>query len=113
MNRLPRPSALFVSSDVQAVGALYACFELGLRVPDDVAVVSYDGTRAATFTVPPLTTLRQDLAYVAQVAAAHTVARITSPATRPLRLKLRGNLVIARSCGCDETVAQPGAGTNE
>lgn len=96
-----RPQALYVSSDVQAVGALYACYELGLRVPEDVAVVGHDGTRAASFTTPPLTTLRQDLQYVAQLAAAHTVQRIASPATPLLRVKLRGNLVIGRSCGCD------------
>lgn len=96
-----RPSALFVSSDVQAIGALFACYELGLRVPEDVAVVAHDGTRAATFSTPPLTTLRQDLEYVAQLAAAHTVQRIASPSTPLLRLRLRGNLVIGRSCGCD------------
>ena len=96
-----RPRALYVSSDVQAVGVLYACFELGLRVPDDVAVVSHDGTRAASFTTPPLTTMRQDLQYVAHLAAAHAVERIENPEAPLLRVSLRGNLVVARSCGCE------------
>lgn len=96
-----RPRALYVSSDVQAVGVLYACFELGLRVPHDVAVVAHDGTRAASFTTPPLTSLRQDLQYVARVAAAHAVERIESPSAPLLRVTLRGNLVIGQSCGCD------------
>jgi LacI family transcriptional regulator len=99
--RTSRPRAVYVSSDVQAVGVLYACFELGLRVPDDVAVVSHDGTRAASFTTPPLTTLRQDLQYVARLAAAHTVERIESSATPLLRVTLRGNLVVGQSCGCE------------
>jgi LacI family transcriptional regulator len=96
-----RPRAIYVSSDVQAVGVLYACFELGLRVPDDVAVVAHDGTRAASFTTPPLTTLRQDLQYVAQLAASHAVERIESLSTPLLRITLRGNLVIGQSCGCE------------
>jgi LacI family transcriptional regulator len=96
-----RPDALFVSSDVQAIGALCACLELGLRVPEDIALVAYGGTRAAAYTTPPLTTLRQDIRYVAQLAAAHTVQRITSRTTPPLHVKLRGNLVIGRTCGCD------------
>jgi LacI family transcriptional regulator len=101
-----RPRAVYVSSDVQAVGVLYACFELGLRVPQDVAVVAHDGTRAASFTTPPLTTLRQDLQYVARLAAAHAVERIETPSTPLLRVTLRGNLVIGQSCGC-ELVAPP------
>lgn len=100
-HRQARPRAVYVSSDVQAVGVLYACFELGLRVPEDVAVVAHDGTRAASFTTPPLTTLRQDLQYVAQLAAAHAVERIESPSAPLLRVTLRGNLVVGQSCGCD------------
>lgn len=101
------PAAIYVSSDVQAVGALYACYEIGVRVPGEVAIVAHDGTRAASFTTPPLTTLRQDLQYVARLAASHTVDRISSPETPLLRVKLRGNLVIARSCGCEASLHLP------
>jgi LacI family transcriptional regulator len=104
--RSSRPEALYVATDVQAVGALYACFELGLRVPEDVAIVAHDGTRAASWTTPPLTSLRQDLQYVAQLAAAHTLERIESPSTPLLRVRLRGNLVVAQSCGCELVAPQ-------
>jgi LacI family transcriptional regulator len=95
------PSALFVASDVQAIGAIYACHELGLRVPEDVAIVSFGGTRSASYTIPPLTTLRQDIDYLAATTAAHLADRLADPTLARLRMTLRGNLVLGRSCGCD------------
>ncbi|MDQ1530036.1 MAG: LacI family transcriptional regulator [Microbacteriaceae bacterium] len=95
-----RPTALFVASDAQAVGAIHACYELGLRVPDDIAIVSMGGTRAAGYTIPPLTTLRQDVEYIAGTAAVHLLHRVSDSSTPPLHARLRGNLVVGRSCGC-------------
>lgn len=95
-----RPTALFVASDVQAIGVLRACHELGLAVPDDVAVVSMGGTRAASYTIPTLTTMRQDVVYLARIASAELLARIREPGTRPTHIRLRGNLVVGQTCGC-------------
>ncbi|WP_239080572.1 LacI family DNA-binding transcriptional regulator [Paractinoplanes brasiliensis] len=95
-----RPTALFVASDVQAFGALHACWELGLSVPDDVALVSMGGTRAARFTIPPLTTMRQDTEYLARIACAHLLEDIRHPGTPPARVRLTGNLVVGHTCGC-------------
>jgi LacI family transcriptional regulator, galactose operon repressor len=95
-----RPTALFVASDVQAIGVLFACYELGLRVPQDVAIVSVGGTTAAAFTFPLLTTMRQDVEYIAATATEHLLARIADADTPPLHTSLRGNLVVGLSCGC-------------
>ncbi|MGN6125130.1 MAG: substrate-binding domain-containing protein, partial [Humibacter sp.] len=96
-----RPTALFVAADVQAIGAIHACWELGLRVPDDVAIVSIGGTRPAAFTVPPLTTMRQDLPYLAKRAVKELLERFEDPSRPPEHTVLRGNLVVGRSCGCE------------
>ncbi len=96
-----RPSALFVTSDAQATGAIYACHELGLRVPEDVAIVSFGGTQTASYTIPPLTTLRQDIDYLATATVSHLCEAIADPQTPRVELAVRGNLVISRSCGCD------------
>lgn len=95
LGRTPGPTALFVSSDVQAIGALSAVREAGLRVPADVAVVSFDGTDESAFTDPPLTAIREPL---------------TEMATKALSLLLDGHcsgdytlpveLVTRASCGC-------------
>ncbi len=95
-----RPTALFVASDVQAIGVLWACHNLGLRVPEDVAVASLGGTRAAAYTIPTLTTVRQDVEYLARTACSQLVREIRDPHTPRVRARLRGNLVIGQTCGC-------------
>lgn len=54
--------AVFAASDLIAIGALHALKEAGLRVPQDVAVVGFDGTAMARFADPPLSTVVQDTA---------------------------------------------------
>lgn len=54
---LEQPSAVFVTTDEQAIGLLSAASTAGIRVPDDLAVVAFDNTSAAAYTVPPLTTV--------------------------------------------------------
>lgn len=95
-----RPSALFVASDVQAIGALSALHELGLRVPDDVALVSMGGTRAGAYTVPTLTTMRHDVDYLGRMAATELLRRIHDRSSEPTQVRVRGNLVVGQTCGC-------------
>lgn len=93
-----RPRAIFVSSDVQAIGVLQACAELGLRVPDDVALVSIDGTDLALRLSPPLTSVRQP---VDQMATKAINVLLASADGEPLTSQtVRGTLVVGRSCGC-------------
>lgn len=54
----PRPTAVFVASDVVAVGAIQAVKEAGLRIPEDIAIVGFDDIPLAEFFDPPLTTIR-------------------------------------------------------
>ncbi|MGC0274642.1 LacI family DNA-binding transcriptional regulator [Pseudactinotalea sp. Z1739] len=98
----PAPTALFVTSDVQAFGVLLASQELGLRVPQDVAIVSFDGTELARFANPPLTSVRQPIEEIARVATEVLLARIADPALEPAHQTFKGTLVIGRSCGCDD-----------
>jgi LacI family transcriptional regulator len=56
--RLPsRPSAIFCANDLMAVGCYEALRELGLRIPDDIAVMGYDDREIARHLHPPLTTV--------------------------------------------------------
>ncbi len=54
----PRPSAVFVASDVVAMGAMLAAKRAGLRIPDNLAVVGFDDIPMAEYFDPPLTTVR-------------------------------------------------------
>lgn len=58
--RTPRPTAVFVRTDVLAIGAMRAIREMGLCIPRDVSVVAHDDVPLAQFTDPPLTTVRVD-----------------------------------------------------
>lgn len=69
LDRPDRPTGIFAGSDMQAIGALRAAQELGLRVPDDVSVVGYDDLPLAQWTAPPLTTVRQPLREMGTTAA--------------------------------------------
>lgn len=95
LDRDDRPTAVVTSSDLQAIGLLAAAAELGLRVPEDLAVVSFDGAEETRFTLPPLTTVRQPVAAMAAAAIDLLVHhRPASHATFPMEL------VVRRSCGC-------------
>ncbi len=52
-------TAIFAISDTMAIGALKALREAGVRVPDDISVVGYDGIDIGTFCAPTLTTICQ------------------------------------------------------
>ena len=59
LDRVPDLDAVFVASDLMALGALAELRRRGRRVPDDVAVVGFDDIAMAALAEPPLTTLRQ------------------------------------------------------
>jgi LacI family transcriptional regulator len=95
-NRPPR--ALFVESDEQAIGALRAAAELGARVPDDLAIVSFDGVQMSGYTTPRLTTVAQPIAELGRLAVERALER--PPHGRPTTERLPVKLVIRESCGC-------------
>ncbi len=55
----PRPTAVFASNDLMAMGAYLAIREAGLRIPADIAVIGFDNIPAARLVSPPLTTVDQ------------------------------------------------------
>ncbi|GAA0623269.1 LacI family DNA-binding transcriptional regulator [Kribbella sandramycini] len=91
-----RPQAVFASSDRQAIGLLRAAADLGLSVPDDLAVVTFDGSSISAYAVPALTTIQQPIAEMAELA----VRQLIDPDPQPLRAVLEVGLVVRRSCGC-------------
>lgn len=58
LNRAPRPTSVFVASDVVAAGAMLAAKRAGLGIPADLAIVGFDDIPMAEYLDPPLTTVR-------------------------------------------------------
>lgn len=98
-----RPTAVFAASDQLAIGVMNALHASGLRVPEDVAVVGFDGTNEARYAWPPLTTVAQQMGVAAEEAVHLLVhdSRETIFRIYPTVLQVR------RSCGCqgDEPAA--------
>jgi LacI family xylobiose transport system transcriptional regulator len=96
--RLPEPpTAVFAGSDLQALGVYEAARELGVRIPEELSVVGYDDLPVARWVGPPLTTVHQPLAEMAEMAARMviTMSRGAAPVTR--RLDLATSLVVRQS----------------
>lgn len=94
-----RPTAVFVSHDIQAVGVLRAIHEAGLQAPDDLAIVSYGGAAEAEYTWPPLSTMRQPIDAMAGDAVG-TLLAIRSGEAEPAHRRYDTFLIARESCGC-------------
>lgn len=106
--RSPDLDAVFVGSDLRAAGAPAALRAAGRRVPEDVAVAGFDGSAVAPTTHPPLTTVRQPPARVAEETVRPPLEPIDG-ATTVEPVILPTELVIRESaCGADGTPAVPG-----
>jgi len=80
-------TAVFVANDQMAAGLLNGLHRHGVRVPEDVSVVGFDDIPEAEFLIPPLTTVRQDLAAVGRLGVRLLVEQIegTAPAEQAPR----------------------------
>ena len=94
-----RPDAVFAASDTMAAGALRALHEAGLRVPDDVALMGFDGLTDSERAVPPLTTLRQPVTETGARAVEILNELISGESERPIVDILPVELVVRGSCG--------------
>jgi len=63
------PSAVYVSGDEMAIGAMKAIKEVGLRVPEDISIIGFDDISMSKYTDPALTTIRQDTNSIGRQAA--------------------------------------------
>jgi LacI family transcriptional regulator len=69
-------TALFAYNDISAIGSIRAFQEAGLRVPEDVSVVGFDDIKIAVHNNPSLTTVRQPLQKMGEIAARALLNRI-------------------------------------
>ena len=66
LDKMPDLTAVFAMSDVMAVGAMRAIRDRGLRVPEDVSMVGFDGIALIDYLAPKLTTIRQNREIIAK-----------------------------------------------
>ena len=93
-----RPTALLAMSDIIALGALEAARDLGLRVPQDLAIIGFDDILPARWTQPGLTTVHQPTLEKGMRAARLLVDHQSGGALRE-HVVLPASLVVRGSCG--------------
>ena len=95
----PRPTAVFAANNFLAIGAQHALAELGLRVPEDVALVGFDDLPEAMVTFPFLTVVAQPAFEMGRESVALLLDRLANPDRPPRDVVLPTRLVIRRSSG--------------
>ena len=90
-----RPTAIFAQSDEMALGALQAIRRNGLKVPEDISIIGFDGHEMAEFS--DLTTIEQPVQLMGEMAAWSIMERIRSPKSEPHSLTLPTTLFVRNS----------------
>ena len=101
--KLPRrPTAIMAGNDLMALGGMQAAGDLGLRVPEDLAVVGFDDIEIAAHRQIQLTTMAQQKAEMGRMAVVWMLEIIRDPRRyrrEPLQQILTPTLVVRRTCG--------------
>jgi DNA-binding LacI/PurR family transcriptional regulator len=90
-------TALFAYNDISAIGSIAALQEAGLRVPDDVSVVGFDDILSAAYINPPLTTVKQPLHKMGEIAARTLLDTIEERMKYVTEIAVEPELVVRRS----------------
>ena len=95
----PRPTAIYVANDHMAWGAIETIRAAGLRVPDDVAIVSYDNREFSRVLRPKLTTVSLPAYEMGKKAAEQLSLKLLGETVAADEVKICGTLYIRESCG--------------
>src|ERR1700730_2993549 len=92
-------TALLAYNDISAIGAIWAFQEAGLRVPEDVSVVGFEDIPSAAFNSPSLTTVRQPLQRMGQIAAQKVIDQIEGNEEYVSEIAIEPEFVVRASTG--------------
>ena len=90
-------TAIFAFNDVSAIGAIRALRDAGKQVPGNVAVIGFDDIPSAAYNTPSLTTIRQPLRRMGEIAAETLLKRLRGSKSVPAEVAVEPELVIRES----------------
>ena len=94
------PTCIIYPDDTALIGGRNVIIEMGLRIPKDISVAGYDGTRMSQLLHPKLTTIKQDTEEIGREAAKRLIGSIEKPKTTLLeRVVIEGILIPGQSVG--------------
>lgn len=102
LNQINRPEAIFVTSDIMAIGAMEKIKQSGLRIPQDIAVVGFDNLKISGFVEPKLTTVAKPMYRMGLIAARLIFDLIddgNQQDNEPQEILIQSKLKVRKSCG--------------
>lgn len=99
LTREPRPTAIFARSDTLAMGVLYAAWEMGIKVPEELSVIGYSDAINMEFLTPPLTTIRQPQYEMGSRAANALFERISRTDLPQRQTVIQPQLIVRSTTG--------------
>ncbi|HUJ33484.1 MAG TPA: LacI family DNA-binding transcriptional regulator [Candidatus Acidoferrum sp.] len=99
LNRKRPFTALFAYNDNSAIAAIRVFQEAGLRVPQDISVVGFDDIQAAAYATPALTTVRQPLERMGEIAARAVLDQIEGSGEYVHEIAIEPQFVVRQSTG--------------
>lgn len=99
LNQKKKPEVIFAANDMMAIGCYNAASKLGLKIPDDVAIIGFDDVLISQYVNPPLTTIKVDTEAIGKTAAEKLIQKMTEKEkSKPQTIKISTELVIRNSC---------------
>ncbi len=95
----PPPTAIICYNDLLAIGAYRGLRDLGLRIPDDVALIGFDGIEEGKYLDPPLTTISVPVATLSQLAVQFLLRRLQERNPPHQQATVIPTLTVRGSCG--------------
>jgi LacI family transcriptional regulator len=91
------PTALFVVNNQMTIGALHALGELGVRIPEDLSLISFDDMEWYSFINPPLTTVEQSPYLMGKTAGEMLLQKINHKRSNPKKVVIPSHLITRNS----------------
>jgi LacI family repressor for deo operon, udp, cdd, tsx, nupC, and nupG len=102
-----RPTAVYAASDSMAISFMKTVMEAGVRVPDDLSVVGFDGIEFAEFVTPTLTTIQQPRNEIGRTGA-RMLLKALATGTRPRSVRLEAPLIARDSTAPPRVASRAG-----
>lgn len=93
----PEITAIFTYNDLMAIGALRGCYDMGLQIPDDCAIMGFDNIKFSTMSNPALSTIHYDKYTIGKKAMNRLMEMIADPQATFSPIWLGVNLVVRES----------------
>jgi DNA-binding LacI/PurR family transcriptional regulator len=104
-----RPSAMIALNDGLAIHVMRSCRELGIRVPQDLAIIGFDNIDTGAQMEIPLSTVAQPIHEIGAQAMRILLAKISGVSTGTSRVVLSTHLIVRESCGATSNVLNLGS----